>query len=142
MAIFSKKTEDAVDKSDQKTETKAAPANADTGSVTATENSAPLPVISSAKGRQTLILPRLSEKASALTRLNKYVFRLEGRINKVELRKAIEKGYGVKVAGINMISVKGKNRRAGRTPGTTSNFKKAIVTLTPDSKKIEVIEPA
>jgi large subunit ribosomal protein L23 len=139
MAIFSKKTEDAT--GDQ-SKTSEAQAPVDIADSAAVQTSATLPVVSSAKGRTALILPRLSEKASFLTRLNKYVFRIEGRINKIELRKAIEKGYGVKVADINMISVKGKNRRAGRTPGTTSKFKKAIVTLTPDSKKIEVIEPA
>ena len=142
MAIFSKKSEDAAKNPDHEATSQAVAGNLDSASVAAMENSAVLPVISSAKGRTALILPRLSEKASMLTRLNKYVFRLEGRINKIELRKAIERGYGVKVADINMISVKGKNRRASRTPGTTSNFKKAIVTLTPDSKKIEVIEPA
>jgi large subunit ribosomal protein L23 len=58
----------------------------------------------------------------------------------VELRKALEKAYGVKIADINIVKVKGKMRRYGRSTGKMTDFKKAIVTLKPDSKKIDLIE--
>lgn len=119
MAIFSKKTEH------EATPVEAGElAVADTGAVTVKTSR-----------KSVLALPRLSEKASALAHLNKYVFKVSGgKVNKIELRKAIEKFYGVKIASINTVSVKGKHRRYGRTYGKMSNFKKAIVTLTPDSK--------
>lgn len=97
-------------------------------------------VVKATAGR-ALVVPRLSEKAGQLNRLNKYVFKVEGKTNKVEIRKAIEKAYGVKIARVNMVNVQGKARRYGRTMGKTSGFKKAIVTLTPDSKKITIVEP-
>ncbi len=90
--------------------------------------------------RGVLIVPRLSEKSVNMNKLNKYVFKIEGKVNKVELKKAIEKAYGAKVAGINMITVLGKSRRYGKTMGKRSGFKKAIVTLTKDSKKIDTIQ--
>ena len=128
MAIFSKKPEDLknpVEATDNNTEV------VDTAT-------ADMTVVTVANG--VLIVPRLSEKGTRLKQLNKFVFKIEGKINKVELRKAIEKTYGAKVTGINMITVKGKSRRRGRIVGQTSSFKKAVVTLAPDSKKIETIE--
>lgn len=89
---------------------------------------------------KALIVPRLSEKSNQMSAQNKYVFKVEGKINKVELRKAVEKAYGTKVARVNMITVKGKQRRSGRTLGKTSGFKKAIITLAPGSKKIDTFE--
>ena len=137
MAIFSRKNETPAVKQDAKTEGTA-------GDKQTTETAAPQvntnAVIIGGRGNQSLVFPRLSEKASALARLNKYVFKVEGKVNKVELRKALEKAYGVKIADINMVSMKGKIRRYGRTEGRMSNFKKAIVTLKPDSKRIDLIE--
>jgi large subunit ribosomal protein L23 len=137
MAIFSRKNETPAVKQDAKTEDKAAgQTTAETGAPQVNTNA----VIIGGRGNQSLVFPRLSEKASALARLNKYVFKVEGKVNKVELRKALEKAYGVKIADINMVSVKGKYRRYGRSFGKMSNFKKAIVTLKPDSKRIDLIE--
>lgn len=92
--------------------------------------------------KQILALPRLSEKANSLASLNKYVFKVTGKANKIEMRKAIEKFYDIKIADINVINVKGKFRRYGQSFGKMSNFKKAVVTLTPDSKKPQVAEVA
>ncbi|QQS23171.1 50S ribosomal protein L23 [bacterium] len=69
-------------------------------------------------------------------------FTIYGKLNKIEVKNAVEKMYGVKIANINMIQVAGKSRRFGRTQGMRSGFKKAIVTLTPDSKKIDIVEPS
>ncbi len=95
-----------------------------------------------AKTTAGLVVPRLSEKAGAMDKLNKYVFTVHGKMNKVELKKIVEKQYGIKIARVNMVSVKGKPRRLGIRTGRTSNYKKAIVTITPDSKKINFVEPS
>ena len=50
--------------------------------------------------------------------------------------------YGVKIANINMVQVQGKNRRFRAQRGKTSSYKKAVITLTPDSKKIDIVEPS
>ena len=94
-----------------------------------------------AKSSRGLVVPRLSEKAGALNKLNKYVFTVFGKGNKIEVRKSVEAAYGVKIATVNMITMAGKRRRFGRRSGITSAYKKAIVTLTPDSKKIDLVEP-
>jgi large subunit ribosomal protein L23 len=136
MAIFSKKNEIPAIKQDAKTESTGGDQPATDAAPTVNTSA----VVIGGRGNQSLVFPRLSEKASALARLNKYVFKVEGKVNKVELRKALEKAYDVKIADINMVSVKGKHRRYGRSEGKMSNFKKAIVTLKPDSKKIDLIE--
>lgn len=98
--------------------------------------------MATSSAKPLLLLPRLSEKSNALVRLNKYVFKVDTGFNKLEIRKAVEKAYGVKVARVNVVRMEGKQRRYGRFEGKTSDFKKAIVTLTPDSKKIDTIEPS
>ena len=87
-----------------------------------------------------MLVPRLSEKASKLGLLNKYIFTVSTRANKVEIRKALEKQYGVKIAQVNIVRNEGKTRRTGRFSGKMADYKKAIVTLTKDSKKFETIE--
>lgn len=109
-----------------------------------TEAAAPvmLDVPHSGLGNKGLIVPRVSEKAGFVDRFNQYIFTVYGKINKVEVRRAVEKMYGVKVANVNMVTVAGKTRRFGRVLGQKSGFKKAIVTLTKDSKKINIVEPS
>lgn len=108
-----------------------------------TEAAAPvmLDVPHSGIGNKGLIVPRVSEKAGFVDRFNQYIFTVYGKINKVEVRRAVEKMYGVKVANVNMINVAGKSRRFGRVLGQRSGYKKAVVTLTKDSKKINIVEP-
>lgn len=127
MAIFSKKTEEEA-KAEAESETVIAPVVDET------------PSFAVSKNRQAVIIPRMSEKSTNLEKLNKYVFRVEGKSNKVEIRKALEKTYGVKVDKINIITTKSRARRYGKTPGRVGGFKKAIVSLKPDSKKIEIAE--
>lgn len=87
-----------------------------------------------------IVQPRLSEKAVNLDKLNKFVFTVKKNANKIEIRKALERFYGITIAQVNVINVKGKNRNYGKTSGKTSDFKKAIVTLTKDSKKPEILQ--
>ncbi len=65
---------------------------------------------------------------------NKVTFRVDSTANKIEIRKAIETLFKVKVLKVNTVSVMGKNKRLGRTEGKRSDWKKAIVTLAPGDK--------
>ena len=84
--------------------------------------------------------PLLTEKSVAGAGLGKYTFRVRKAANKIEIAKAVEKVFNVKVDGVNTMIVKGKKKRLGRHPeGKTADWKKAIVTLKP-GYKIEVFE--
>lgn len=78
---------------------------------------------------QILLQPRISEKASRLTAQNKYVFNVLKKANKVEIKKAVERMYKVKVVNVNIVNNRGKTKTSGRIVGRTSGFKKAVVTL-------------
>lgn len=71
----------------------------------------------------------LSEKTNMLSGNGRYVFVVSNDANKIEVKKAVESVYDVHVVSVNMVAVKGKARRYGKTSGRTSNWKKAIVTL-------------
>lgn len=78
--------------------------------------------------------PILTEKASILTeKLNRFSFKVDHRANKLEIKNAIEKMYGVNIQAINTMVVFGKtksrNTKAGMTSGNAAKYKKAIVTL-------------
>ena len=72
--------------------------------------------------------------------IHKYTFKVPVTANKVEIKKAVEEVFGVKVAKVNTIKMLGKVKRMGRYEGRRASFKKAIVTLTADSKTIEFFE--
>lgn len=78
---------------------------------------------------QILLQPRISEKAGHLTSLNKYVFNVLKKANKVEIKKAVERMYKVRVVRVNVVNNQGKFKTSGRRVGRTSDFRKAIVTL-------------
>lgn len=91
-----------------------------------------------------LIKPLITEKMSQLTESDsKYGFLVEFSANKIEIKKAIEEKFNVKVADVNTIRNKGKMkthfRKSGRFVGKTARFKKAIVTLK-EGQKIELFE--
>ena len=83
-----------------------------------------------------VIKPRISEKSSMLAKLDKYVFLVQNKANKIEVKKAVEKAYKVHVTQVNIVKNKAKAVRFGRFEGSRSPFKKAIVTL----KKGESLE--
>lgn len=85
-----------------------------------------------------LIKPLVTEKAYRGTQSGKYSFKVALSANKVLVRKAVEKVYGVKVDDVNISKVRGKVKTSGRIIGRTSNWKKAVVTL----KKGETIAEA
>lgn len=91
-----------------------------------------------------IIRPVITEKNTRLGEINKYVFEVAMETNKIEVKKAIEEVFGVNVKDVNIVNVRGKLRRRrtrhGITEGYTRDWKKAVVTLTPDSKPIEIFE--
>ena len=72
--------------------------------------------------------------------IHKYTFKVPVTANKVEIKKAVEEVFGVKVAKVNTIKMLGKVKRMGRYEGRRASYKKAIVTLAADSKTIEFFE--
>ena len=91
-------------------------------------------------GYDVIIRPIITENTMDMAADKKYAFKVAKDANKTEVRKAIEEIFGVDVAKVNIMNVSGKRKRLGRTIGTTASFKKAIVTLTPDSKEIELFQ--
>ena len=90
---------------------------------------------------QDIILrPVITENSMDGIADRKYTFEVAKDANKVEIKAAVEKLFGVKVAKVNTINVDGKLRRYGRFEGFTASRKKAIVTLTEDSKTIEFFD--
>lgn len=73
--------------------------------------------------------PVITEKAASLAGFNQYVFKVRQKTNKIEVRKAIEKLYDVKVQEVRVINAVGKKRQIGRFEGWKPGYKKAIVTL-------------
>ncbi|GMA64071.1 50S ribosomal protein L23 [Alicyclobacillus fastidiosus] len=87
--------------------------------------------------RDLIKRPVITERSSELMEENKYVFEVDPRANKVEIRKAIEKLFDVKVEQVHTMNQTGKQKRVGRHVGRTSDRKKAIVKLAADSKQID-----
>ena len=90
--------------------------------------------------RDIILAPVITEKSVSVMGDKKYVFMVDVDANKTEIKAAIEEIFGVKVAKVNTISMKGKKRRMGRYEGYTSDWKKAVVTLKADSKGIEFFD--
>ncbi|MBQ4061820.1 MAG: 50S ribosomal protein L23 [Christensenellaceae bacterium] len=84
--------------------------------------------------------PVLSEKSYDALGDKKYTFKVDVRANKCEIKDAVEKIFGVKVASVNTLRTDGKVKRQGRYEGKTPEVKKAIVTLKKDSKGIEFFD--
>ena len=88
-----------------------------------------------------IIRPIITERAMGGSADWKYVFEVAKTAGKIEIKKAVEEIFGVKVASVNTLNVPGKKKRMGAArPGMTRSWKKAYVTLTADSKTIEFFE--
>ena len=88
---------------------------------------------------QVLLKPLVTEKAADLGTHNQYVFMIDPRMNKIEVKKAIRTIYGINPLAVRIITMQGKAVRYGRRYGVTKNWKKAMVTLKAGDK-IEVYE--
>ena len=84
--------------------------------------------------------PVLTEKSYEGIPAKKYVFVVDERADKSQIKAAVEQIFGVTVEKVNVVNVRRKYKRQGRTEGYTSHFKKAYVKLTADSKAIEFFE--
>ena len=88
-----------------------------------------------------IVRPVISERSMAAVADKKYVFEVATAAGKIEIKKAVEEAFGVKVAKVNTMIVPGKAKRMGAArPGRTKEWKKAVVQLTEDSKTIELFE--
>ncbi|MEE1153610.1 MAG: 50S ribosomal protein L23 [Acutalibacteraceae bacterium] len=87
-----------------------------------------------------IIRPIVTEKSMMGIAAKKYTFEVAKAANKIEIAKAVEELFKVKVAKVNTLNVRGKLRRQGKYEGYTRSWKKAYVTLTEDSKTIEFFE--
>ena len=82
------------------------------------------------EAHQILIRPIITERATVLTdRFNQFVFQVERKANKYQIRDAVESVYGVKVKKVATMIVPGKLKRRGSNTGKRPNWKKAIITL-------------
>ncbi|MCI1268449.1 MAG: 50S ribosomal protein L23 [Ruminococcus sp.] len=93
------------------------------------------------KAPQDIILkPVITEKSMDGLQIGKYTFKVAKDANKFEIANAVEKLFGVKVSKVNTMNCRGRIKRVGKFVGKTADWKKAIVTLTADSKAIEFFD--
>ena len=87
-----------------------------------------------------IIRPIITERSMEGMSDKKYTFEVANSANKIMIKKAVEELFKVKVASVHTINMKPKTKRRGYSVGKTSAWKKAIVTLTSDSKTIEFFD--
>ena len=88
-----------------------------------------------------IIRPVITERSMGGIAAGKYTFEVAKDANKIEIAEAVEILFpGTKVASVNTMHVRGKQKRMGRNVGMTKSWKKAVVTIKADSKKIEFFE--
>ena len=88
-----------------------------------------------------ILKPVVSESSMSAMTHNKYTFLVAPEANKTQIKEAVEKMFpGTKVESVNTMQRPGKDRRRGMNVGKTAKTKKAIVTLTEDSKSIEIFQ--
>jgi large subunit ribosomal protein L23 len=90
--------------------------------------------------RDIIKRPVITERSTDLMTEKKYTFEVDVKANKTQVKDAIEKIFDVKVEKVNIMNYKGKFKRVGRFSGLTNRRRKAVVTLTQDSKEIEFFE--
>ena len=90
--------------------------------------------------QEIILAPVITEESMMGTAVKKYTFKVAKDATKVDIAKAVEALFGVKVEKVNTMNVRGQFRRYGRFEGYKASWKKAIVTLTADSKTIEFFD--
>ena len=88
--------------------------------------------------RDILLAPVISEKSYGLLEENKYTFVVAPHANKTEIKIAVEKVFGVQVVSVNTLNRQGKRKRTRTGYGKRKDTKRAIVTLSAESKPIEI----
>lgn len=92
------------------------------------------------KAQDIILAPVITEKSMYGVAEKKYTFKVANDANKIEIAQAVEELFGVNVSKVNTVSVRGRFKRMGRNEGYRPDWKKAIVTLTENSKTIEFFE--
>ena len=96
------------------------------------------------RAQEIIIEPIMTEKSYAGIPNKVYTFKVATSANKIEIKKAVEELFEVQVARVNTINCKGKvrtrNTKSGQVVGRTSDYKKAVVFLKPESKAIAFFE--
>ena len=87
-----------------------------------------------------IIKPVISERSMDDAQEKKYTFQVATDANKTQVKTALEEIFDIEISKVNIMNVRGKKKRQGRTSGMTSASKKAIVTLKPNSKEIEFFQ--
>ncbi len=90
--------------------------------------------------QEIVVRPIITEKTMSGVSEKKYTFEVAKAATKIDVKRAVEELFGVKVSKVNTLHVRGQMRRQGRFQGYTRSWKKAVVTLTQDSKTIEFFE--
>ena len=92
------------------------------------------------KAQDIILAPVITEKSMYGVAEKKYTFKVANDANKIEIAHAVEELFDVNVAKVNTVSVRCRFKRMGRNEGYRPDWKKAIVTLTENSKTIEFFE--
>ena len=87
-----------------------------------------------------IVKPVITERSMDDAQERKYTFHVATAANKTQVKKALEEIFDIEIAKVNIMNVKGKKKRQGRTSGMTAASKKAIVTLKETSKEIEFFQ--
>ena len=87
-----------------------------------------------------IIKPVISERSMDDAQMRKYTFKVATWANKTQVKHALEEIFDIEISKVNVMNVKAKKKRQGRTMGMTSKSRKAIVTLKPTSKEIEFFQ--
>ncbi|MEH6941132.1 50S ribosomal protein L23 [Bacillus sp. JJ722] len=90
--------------------------------------------------RDIIKRPVITERSSEIMADKKYTFEVDVKANKTQVKDAVQEIFGVKVEKVNVMNYKGKYKRMGKHAGYTNKRRKAVVTLTQDSKDIEIFE--
>jgi len=110
----------------------------DSNSITSTITSAVVKERPSVLASIYLKSPHISEKATNLVKENKYIFKVFTGANKIQIRKAVEELYGVKVLSVNIVNAKSKARQLGKISGMVPGYKKAMVQLA-QGQKLDIL---
>ena len=92
------------------------------------------------ESRDVILRPVITEASMANMDDKRYTFDVDTRATKTQVKSAVEDIFDFKVAKVNIMNVKGKKKRMGRYEGYTKKRRKAIVTLTSDSKEIKLFD--
>ena len=92
------------------------------------------------RAQDIIVRPIITEKSMMGIAEKKYTFEVAKSATKIDIARAVEELFKVKVQRVNTVHVRGRMRRQGRFEGYTRSWKKAYVTLTKDSKTIEFFE--